>query len=336
MEQPEAKSKTVSHNEKEPGLTEDPLFITILWIGLILTSALFVGGFIFFSSSSESHETTRELITKLTVYLSPAAKIGAGFLAVLGIVGLKFRSEQTSKQMDLSNDLWRHEKTKSDFNLYFEHRDQFKDIINKITTDLGITFDGKKINTFHSQCFPNCKITNFDISITQHSIVSISLNNLQDIEKLVGSIGKNYIFSEKQIEEVNFYLSLAYCNIPINEGHWSRTPNITTQIYDRIDNLIHILNEIISISSSTNCTPFIIENTYEHTIYKHFDKAAEHLRSCKENVLTHIYVYRFGTIYPETDEIRRNDSLTEHRVGRNENTESPTKELIRKLMSGKC
>ncbi|MFA0813806.1 hypothetical protein [Microbulbifer epialgicus] len=164
--------------KEDASLWEYPLFTYTLYIGIIATLASIVVISILLGVQTGGENARYESCMSMTcinnifIYFAPAIKIGAGFLAILGIIALIFRSEQTATQISNSNKslqydiarnskLWEHEQLKTAFSQYFQHKETFLKLMERIESQLGISFLDK--TSLYRDWFPFCSVKKFDI-----------------------------------------------------------------------------------------------------------------------------------------------------------------------------
>ncbi|WP_444936105.1 hypothetical protein ACJJIW_19335 [Microbulbifer sp. JMSA004] len=131
--------------QTEPTLTEDTRYKFFFWAGIIATSfMLLIMTMLFIERPHpEPNNTGIGWIQTLIVYLTPAFSVAAGSIALIGIVSLAFRSEQTARQIEHANSALDHERKKSSFSTFIEHQKLFRERIDLIEEQVPFKFIDK-------------------------------------------------------------------------------------------------------------------------------------------------------------------------------------------------
>ncbi|WP_445363486.1 hypothetical protein ACJJIQ_01530 [Microbulbifer sp. ANSA003] len=325
-------------------LSKDPWFIGLLsgaFIALIAVGIYII--YLLYTSQNPQYEFSPDYkgFENLVSSLEPAFRIFTAFLIFAGIRGVMFRSEQTAEQLNHAKQLWGHEQEKSNFSQHNEHREIFKKTLGDLEETLEIKFN-KDMDSFHNACFENLDITNFDISIAEDSLIQLALENISIIENITRDIEENYIFSDKQIDNIKSHLNQAYCNIPVEkEGRLANIPpeeedclgneERYTNIHDRLEILCTILNAIIKISTSKNYAPDNISDTY--TLYSNASNYIKFRDKDTQSLAGYNYVFIFGQFNETSDRYFKIRELKSAYVPSSDLTAPPTAEIISKIIN---
>ncbi|USD99046.1 hypothetical protein JKJ11_08585 [Vibrio sp. SCSIO 43133] len=160
-------------------------------------------------------------VTFLRLYEFPA-KVGAAYLAVIGLIGLNHRSGQTKQQIDISNRQIQLASRQIElgseqnrFMNYFKHLEEFDKYVVKLKSNIKCS--GVDVRLAHHAIFPNCMgeanyyapretlkhlcksvANNISLILTYYNEVSgenekkayqKTLNGLKTISKLTGEVG---------------------------------------------------------------------------------------------------------------------------------------------------
>ncbi|WP_444901680.1 hypothetical protein ACJJIG_21115 [Microbulbifer sp. SSSA007] len=135
---------------------------------------------------------------------SPPIKIATGTLLLLGLIGLVYRSTQTTEQMIHSNKIWDHELRQTAFSRYLEHNKMFIELLNRLEKEYKIRFLNK--SGLYDAWFPDSKIHNFNISLGDSDKGPIgAYKKLKEASEVALSHAENCIF---EMESVNAQYSL--------------------------------------------------------------------------------------------------------------------------------
>ncbi|WP_444914479.1 hypothetical protein [Microbulbifer sp. TRSA007] len=284
-------------NKDQPNartITEDDRYIFFFHLGIGLTAFMLVVmiGLFIERPITDSNQSGIEWVQEFIKYLSPAFKVAAGCIAIIGIISLIFRSEQTARQLDHAKGVLEYEKNKSSFSSYIEHRNLFEKTIKSIEEDLKIEF--KDINTFYSDSFPENEIKNFKIEISAKSTIRKAKAGIETIiEEYTEYIGQGFI-SEAVI--INHYQKLAniYNMLHVKDHKLYTFNNYRNINFDEairaIDKVIEEINRISYTESVTSVRPFAIGSFY-HTALRKIDRTT----NIKESENNRTAIFRFNS-----------------------------------------
>ncbi|WP_445365945.1 hypothetical protein ACJJJB_06860 [Microbulbifer sp. ANSA001] len=258
---------TKSEVKEDASLWEYPLFTYTLYIGIIvtLTSIVTISILLEIQTTGEGARyeacISMNCINNFFIYFSPAIKICTGFLAVLGVIALVFRSEQTATQISNANkthnyelsrnrELWEHEQAKTAFSQFFQHKETFFSLINFYEEKFQITFHNKP--TMYKDWFSGSTVTTFDTRLYDYSGGPISAStHLISFAKEASKCSITYAFSEIQLAHQRYTLIKALNDLRIPQNsHISKSIQDDTFTLGSFEKLLEITQGILEISSN--------------------------------------------------------------------------------------
>ncbi|GAA5445421.1 hypothetical protein Misp06_03624 [Microbulbifer sp. NBRC 101763] len=194
-------------DDNEPSLWEYSLFTDLLFFGAItiFLATLIISGILAYQTlgSSPQYEVQISIggIKNLLSYFSPVIQLCTGLLAILGIIALIFRSEQTAKQINHGNRLWEHEKRNSSYSNYLDHNERYQKLLGRIEQDQRVAFTDK--TELYKACFPNSCISNFKILLENEGKGESSLLKAMKILRSLSDAETSFINAgQVSIEEI--------------------------------------------------------------------------------------------------------------------------------------
>ncbi|WP_445357271.1 hypothetical protein ACJJIC_14680 [Microbulbifer sp. ANSA002] len=238
--------------EKEPTLTEDFRFKFLFWAGISATAFMLIIMTMLFIErpQPESNSTGIAWVQMLTTYLTPVFNVAAGSIAMIGIVSLVFRSEQTARQLEHSNRALNHERRKSSFSIFIEHQELFNKTIDIIEEHVPFRFEFR--GTLYKHMFPFNEIKNFDISIPEESLIGNAIKIAAEIIETDHAHKKQEYFSQEELEVQYERFSDLCFQLWITHNKQGKDFMLCSDLKSIHMDLEYIISELTRISSNEN------------------------------------------------------------------------------------
>ncbi|WNZ57429.1 hypothetical protein QT397_08850 [Microbulbifer sp. MKSA007] len=274
-------------NEKEITLTRYKPFLITSILGLILVTACLIAVCIPLKDYQLCFNSG--CISNFLSHIEPVIKIATGAITLATIIALKFRSDQTARQIE-------HENRKTNFSNFLEHKEAFIKLIEKMEDSYNLKFVQKEKT--YSEWFPYNTIDNFDITLDRWG--SGPKFAIQILKRLLETAEKDHAARMSTSRIVNSMIQdlkhTAY-ELRIERKYGEPEPlPFENDIAETIKIISEIVNAIAALSSNKERAPHIPWLTYD--IYQLFIEAARKKAEFRNSKLSsngrYMYVFTFG------------------------------------------
>jgi len=124
-------------------------------------------------------------------------KLAAATIAILGIIGMTHRSEQTAKQIEITN-------LQNKYSNYFSHLKEFKEQIYDLEL---VCLQPKNINKLYKIMFPQNTHTNFDPIGTVDTLTALLDEMNVNVNLKIDEVSKSYC---KETDKTPYSLSFVF------------------------------------------------------------------------------------------------------------------------------
>ncbi|MCO1335967.1 hypothetical protein MO867_16660 [Microbulbifer sp. OS29] len=227
-------------------LTYKP-FIWTFWLAVVLVVIIKITILISLNGYEDCYTST--CLNNYLNHNQPLFKVVTATIAILTIIGLIFRTNQTARQIE-------HEQRKTEFSHYFEHKKMFFDALKTLEKENGVRF--KNRNSLYSHWFHESAIDNFDISLSNHADAPLNVARLFEETRLtIKKTLRQGILSEETLKQVkySFETCFRFLSIETDEPLFDeifkeqkKIENITQIIFDTLNTILSLSNNDLTIN----------------------------------------------------------------------------------------